>query len=89
MPQSVECPTPDFSSGHDLAVCWVGALHQAIRWPCWGSLSPSLSVPTPALMCGRSRSLCLKNKLKKKKYFLFVPILVYVLPKQALEYFLL
>ena len=29
--QSVGCPTLGFSSGHDLAVLWVQALHRALR----------------------------------------------------------
>ena len=50
MAQPVECPTLDFSSGPDLAVCEfkprVG-LHADSSERAWDSLSPSLSAPHP------------------------------------------
>ena len=74
MAQSVNHPTLDFGSGHDLMVheiephigiCAVGGE------PAWDSLFPSLSLSLPNLhthMHMPSLSLSLKiNKLKKKK----------------------
>ena len=51
MAQKVECPTPDFGSGHDLTVLGfephVG-LHSDDAEPAWHSLSPSLPLgPSP------------------------------------------
>ena len=46
--QSVECLTPDFSSGHDLTVrgieCHVGLCADSVE-PAWDSLPPSVSAP--------------------------------------------
>ena len=63
MAQSVERPTLDFSSGHDLTVrgtepcIWLQAGRVE---PAWDSLSPSLSLcPLPHV---HTHSLSLKNK---------------------------
>ena len=62
MAQSVNCPTLDFGSGHDLMVHEIDphvGLH-AGRGACLGfSLSPSPSVPPPSPMCARALSLSL------------------------------
>ena len=55
MTQSVNHPTLDFSSGHDLT---------AHAEPAWDSVSPSLSV---LLMHNHNLSLSLKNKYLKTK----------------------
>ena len=56
--QSVECPTLDFSSGHDLVVRefepHVGLCTDSVG-PAWDSLSPSLSAP-PLLVSARNQS---------------------------------
>ena len=61
--QSIKCPTLDFGSGHALIVhefephfrlCADGAEHA------WGSLPPSLSLPSPVLSF--SLSINFKNK---------------------------
>ena len=62
--KSVECPTLDFGSRHDLMVCEIGALCRALHWQsgaCLGS-SPSLSA-TLSLPLSLSLS---QNKLKNK-----------------------
>ena len=41
--ESVEHPTLDFSSGHDLEVCGI-KFHTASAEPAWNSLSPSLKI---------------------------------------------
>ena len=61
MAQSVERPTLDFSSGHDLTVrgtepcIWLQAGRVE---PAWDSLSPSLSLPPPT--CAHALSLSQK-----------------------------
>ena len=53
MAQSVECPTLDLSSGHDLSVCefepCVG-LYADTTEPAWDSVSPSLSALFPLVL---------------------------------------
>ena len=70
--QSVEHPTLDFGSGHDLTV---HEFKPRVRLcadstePAWDSWSPSLSAPPPLM-------LCLKLKKKKSCQFLGVSYLV-------------
>ena len=50
MAQSVQCPTADFGSGHDLTVPELEPgirLHADSTEPAWDSLSPSVSLPPP------------------------------------------
>ena len=66
--RSVEYPTPDFCSGHDLGVCrFEPSVRHSQKGACLGfslSLSLSLSLPT---LCMHTLSLSLRiNKLKKK-----------------------
>ena len=51
--QSVKYLTLGFSSGHDLMVLWVRALHRALHWQrgvCLGFSHP-LSLPLPCSPC--------------------------------------
>ena len=70
--QSVECPTLDFSSGHDLTVGEIkppviGLCSESVQ-PAWDSLSPSLSAPSHSSAHAHVYSLSLRiNKLKLKK----------------------
>ena len=67
--QSGKCPTPDFSSGHDLMVCGfeplVGLCIDSTE-PAWDSPSPSLSAPS-LLMTETQMSVSLGINLKKKR----------------------
>ena len=53
MAQSVERPTLDFGSGHDLTVCgiepYIGLCTDSVE-PTWDSLPPSLSLSAPPLL---------------------------------------
>ena len=67
MAQWLVCPTPDFSSGHDLRVCGVKAMLGSVLTaqslaPALDSVSPSLSAPhQPMCAHALSQKQTLKN----------------------------
>ena len=59
MPPSVEHPTLDFSSAHDLTVCETESCIELCAHRvalAWDSLSPPLSLPSSADMLSRSQN---------------------------------
>ena len=66
--QLVKCPTLDSGSGHDLAVCEIKpcvGLSADVAEPAWESLSPSLSIPSPA--CAHALSLKINKQTHTHK----------------------